>query len=202
MLKQIQIVLLVILTTSFFIGTNAYAELKENPKTFLQGLAKKVRHSVRSLGSIDLLSVVRGTITLIAPKKLSCLDGSIASVYQGNSNNLRKRKSFKVSGSSEDGIFLEGRGGAGEGYTVSGIETPPVLNFLPRKRSNKDSGSLGSVRINFSDNFGQSEVIFDKGKYKAVRSKNSAAYKGTFQKRLSGRCGFAKGRFNLKLTRR
>lgn len=205
MTRQIQLIFLALISISFFICTNAHAELNKDPKAFLNGLATKVRHSVRSLGSINVLSVVRGTVTLIAPRKLSCLVGSIASVYQGNASNLRKRKVFKVSGTN-DGQFisLEGRGGAGQGYEIPSLDAPQPLSFRPAGRKPlKESGDLGSIRVSFTDDFGNvNEIDFDQGEYVVNRTKNAATYKGTFEKRISRRCGVAKGRFNLKLTRR
>ena len=84
--RSLQCVLLALLV--FNITNNAFAEFENDPVKFAGKVISSVKRSVRSIGSINVLSVVRGTVTLLGS---SSLRGSIRSIYIGNNSNASSK---------------------------------------------------------------------------------------------------------------
>ncbi len=138
---------------------------------------------------VSVLSIVKGTVTLLAPKKFS---GSLKSIYQGNSNKVSSKKAIKVTGSLNDGTLkLKGKGASGKGYTIS-LGYPRSINRLGKFKT-----SIGSVTVKYKD----ATANFTIDKLTGQRKKKSGVLKATFSTRISSRSkDKAKGRFVLRLT--
>lgn len=193
--RSLQFILLVLLVFNITIANNAFAELNNDPVKFAGKIISNVKRSVRSIGSINVLSVVRGTVTLLGA---SSLRGSIRSIYIGNNSNFKKKKVIKVKGEHDgDTVSLGGIGRSGDGYSFSFLAPDAVNRFFPGRKKNF-SGKVSSV-VNVS--FDELEIEAEGGRYRGSRSPRSAVLKGTFSDRVPGG-GIAKGRFNLRFSRR
>jgi hypothetical protein len=190
MKKSVSLALIFLLVYGLFTSTNALAGVRE--------LAKKVRHSVSSIRAISILSVVRGTVTLIAPKRLSALRDSLRSVYVGNDISPKRVKKIKVSGQNDGQVIrLEGKGRVGEGYSFN-FPSPESINEFARSSRFKEF-DFGSIQIAHSNSV-VALATFNIDKLKGERVKNRGVLKGTFS--LPVRGGKAKGRFVLNLSSR
>lgn len=191
--RSLQCVLLALLV--FNITNNAFAEFNSDPVKFAGKVISNVKRSVRSIGSINVLSVVRGTVTLLGS---SSLRGSIRSIYIGNNSNFKKKKVVKVKGENNgDTVNLGGIGGAGSGYFLSFLAPDAINRFFPGKKKNFSGRISSVVKVSFDE----LEVEIEGGRYRGSRSPRSAVLKGTFSDRVPGG-GTAKGRFNLRFSRR
>ncbi|GEM_PF-4743285 len=195
MSRSLQCVLLVLLVFNITNTNNAFAELNNDPVKFAGKVISNVKRSVRSIGSINVLSVVRGTVTLLASPSLR---GSIRSIYIGNDSKLKRKKVVKVEGENDgDTVNLGGIGEAGSGYFFSFITPDAVNKFFPGKKKNFSGRVSSIVKVSFDE----LEVEIEGGRYRGSRSPRSAVLKGTFSDRVPGG-GTAKGRFNLRFSRR
>lgn len=188
MKKSVSLALVLLLIYGLFTSTNALAGVEE--------LAKKARHSVRSIRAISILSVVKGTVTLLAPKRLSALRGSLRSVYAGNSSSPKRVKKIQVRGENDGStIRLEGRGRTGEGYTFN-LPSPSSINEFARRNRFKefDFASIEIAHTNSISVF----ATFNIDKLRGERVKNKGVLKGIFSLPVNG--GKARGRFVLKLS--
>lgn len=188
MKKQISLVLILLLVFGFLTSTNALADIKT--------LAKKARHSVRSIRTVSVLSVVRGVITLLAPSRLSALRGSLRSVYAGNDFSPRRVKKIVVRGTNDsEALRLEGRGRIGNGYSFI-LPSPRSINRFTR-RNRFVEFDFGSIQITHNNSIVVSGAL-NIDKVRGERVRNKGILKGTFSTRVRG--GKAKGRFVLKLS--
>ncbi len=193
--KYLKGLLVCLLAINLLFTTNALAQLTENPAGVVKNVISKVKKSVNSIRSINVLSVIRGTVTLFAPVNIT---GSIRSIFIGNDSKLKRKKVIKVRGENDGSVVrLSGVGSTGEGYFFSFATPDDVNEFMPRKVK-KISGALSSVVQVSYDEF---EIELEGDRYKGSRSPRSATLKGTFSDRVPGG-GVAKGRFSLRFSRR
>lgn len=195
--NYLKFLLLFLLIANSLFTSGAVAQLTESPAKVIKNVVRTVKRSVNSISSINVLSVVRGTVTLFAPGS-SFLSGSVRSIFIGNDSRLKRKKIIKVNGENDGNIVrLSGVGRVGEGYFFSFI-TPDDLNeFLPR-RTRKISGRISSIVQVSYDEF---EITLDGERYRGARSPKAAVLKGSFSDRLPDG-GTARGRFNLRFSRR
>lgn len=190
MKKSVSLALILLLICGLFTSTNALAGVEE--------LAKKARNSVRSIRAISILSVVRGTVTLLAPRRLSALRGSLRSVYAGNSSSPKRVKKIRVDGQNDgQTIRLEGKGNTGEGYSFN-FPSPESINEFARRNRFKEF-DFASIQISHSNSV-VSFATFNIDKLRGERVKNKGVLKGIFSLPVNG--GKARGRFVLKLSSR
>jgi hypothetical protein len=193
--RSLQITLTILLIFNFVFANNAFAELNSDPAKFAAKVISNVKRSVSSIGSINVLSVVRGTVTLLGAPSLS---GSVRSIYRGNDFKLKRKKVIKVRGENDgDTVILAGIGRSGDGYVFSFSVPDEVNRFFPGRKKNF-GGRIGSViKISYED----LEVEVEVGRFRGSRSPRAATLKGVFSDKVPGG-GTAKGRFNLKFSRR
>ena len=195
MSRSLQCILLVLLIFNITISNNAFAELNNDPVKFAGKVISNVKRSVRSIGSINVLSVVRGTVTLLSSPSLR---GSVRSIYIGNNFNLKRKKVIKVKGENNgDTVNLGGIGRAGNGYFFSFLTPEDVNRFFPGRRKSFSGRISSVVKVSYED----LEIEIEGDRYRGSRSHRSAVLKGTFSDRIPGG-GVAKGRFNLRFSRR
>ena len=114
--KKINLLILVICLI-LLLSNNALAKSKK-------ALSKiALSHSITSVGSI-----VKGTITLAAPKNLSTLSEDLQNIFLGDDSKIKRRKKIKVEGSNS-GSTLSLQGVTDKDYSFY-ISLPRSLNSL------------------------------------------------------------------------
>ena len=201
MKKKLCLILTLLLVFTLFSNTVAVSEVIENPTKALKNVARVLKHSIRSIHQISILSIVRGTVTLLAPKHLSTLTGSLRSIFIGNDSQVKRKKLIQVKGTNNGKLIsLKGKGQAGMGYRFV-ISTPDSINEFVKKSNFPVDEALTSIIYN-NDSINLvymfDEIVDGKGQ----RIKNTGIFKGTTSdstKRINTR---ARGRFNLNFSTR
>jgi len=186
------LIVLVFLNTLLVLKTNAH-ELS-NTKEILKELGLSLRKSVKSIQQHSILSVVKGTVTLIAKGNF---DGELKDVLAGSQNTVSKKKKIPVVGiNTGDLINLKGTK-SGQGYFLS-IQTPGQVNEFSKKKKGFKVRRLPPTSINYIAGSINSFASFDSGTFRGSRGKNKGTLIGNFSQSVPG--GKAKGRFKLNLS--
>ena len=198
--NQILIILLLVSSVSVAVTSNAYAELIQNPDKFVNNLVQRTKHSIGSISrphGIDnsILSIVRGTVALVAPKN----PGSLRSIFTGDGNKVKHRKIIKVKGSARSTpITLDGIGREGKGYI---FDFPTILrtDTEDKKVTQFSDKKIGQLSIRFvSDSINSPKAGLDIDHVTAKRTNKALIVKGTFSEKINK--GKARGRFTLRFT--
>ena len=196
-MKKISCLLLIILlftTVSLELDTNVNAKTTSTTNFFEKAI-NTARQSIRSIQHYSLLSVAKGTLTLITTGRIT---GSLRSIYLGNESIISRSKRIKVKGVNDGShIELKGKGDTGAGYFFS-IQTPARINKYSNSRRTFKTDPL-QAKLSFSEDNNSTVEINLKANARGVRDKNKATLTGNFTKNINGQ-GIAKGRFILKLS--
>lgn len=188
--------LIILLFATILLELDISADAKSNSSlNFLERVKNTARKSIRSIQHFSLLSVAKGTLTLITKGKVS---KSLKSIYLGNDSIIPHSKKIKVSGVNDgSNIRLEGKGKTGKGYFFS-IQTPAKANKYSRSKKTFRTTNPLKAQLSFSKNRNKTEVNLNVNA-RGVRIKNKSTITGKFTKKV-GNQGIAKGRFILKLS--
>ena len=197
-MKKISCLLLIMLLfTTVVLELDTSVNAKSTSTTnFFEKAINTTRQSIRSIQHYSLLSVAKGTLTLITTGRIT---GSLRSIYLGNESIISRSKKIKVKGvNNGSSIELKGKGDTGTGYFFS-IQTPAQINKYSNSRKTFRTNPL-QAKLSFSPENSRSKVEVNlKANAKGVRDKNSATITGNFTKNINGQ-GVAKGRFVLNLS--
>ena len=197
-MKKISCLLLIMLLfATILLELNTSVGAKSTSTTnFFEKAINTARKSIRSIQHYSLLSVAKGTLTLITIGKIS---GSLRSIYLGNESIISRSKRIKVKGVNDGSyINLKGRGDTGTGYFFS-IQTPAQINKYSNSRRTFKTRNPLQAKLSFSKNSRNKVEINLKANARGIRDKNKATLTGNFTKSFNGQ-GIAKGRFILKLS--
>lgn len=217
MKKNLLFFLILFLISNSILCSNAFAEAIKNPKKAVHKLSAKIHSKLRSVQSINSLSVVKGAVTLLRPNKLAIVIPSIRSVYSGGSGTVKGNKKINLEGTLfGDEISSEGEDSNGNRYFFN-VAIPAKLQSALKK------GISGSKKVNFSEKGLEAEIginlgsngtsfgsVFNRHSTSIVRlpvqanimgfvDRNSGVLKGSFTTE-GNKKSRAKGRFILKLS--
>ena len=196
MKRMFMLFLILLLNITVFFPTSVFADLTKNPQRFFATLSDKVQRSIRSIQYYSVLSIVKGTVTLIAPRNIFALKGSLRSIFLGNDNRIKRKKIIQIKGkNNSESLSLRGRGVNGQGYEFT-IPSPSSINEYARASKFVDR-LPGSIFITHNNSI-RTTFDFEINRIAGKRIKNSGTLNGTFSTRVRG--GKAQGRFNLNLS--
>lgn len=201
MKKNLCLMLTLLFIITLFSNSVAVSEVIENPIMALKKASGALRQSVRSIHQISILSIVKGTVTLLAPKHLSTLTGSLRSIFIGNDSRVKRKKLIQVKGTNDGKLIsLKGKGVIGMGYRFK-ISTPDSINEFAKRSNFPVDEALTSVVFS-NDSIRAAHTFSELAGSKGQRIKNTGTFKGTASDHTERINTRARGRFNLNFSTR